>query len=870
MRQQIILTIIAITSFPFLYAFYELPKRIINEAIQGQGITFPTTILGAQLDQVDFLLVLCGAFLLLVGVNQGFKYVINLYSGITGERMLRRMRFELYGRVLRFPMPQFRKTSSSEIVTMITGEVEPLGGFIGDSIKLPVFQGGYLIVILAFLLVQNWFMAVAAVALYPLQFYLIPKFQRKVNRLGKERVRLVRQLSDRIGESVHGVQEIHTHNGARRELADFSTRLGTIYHVRLQIYIWKFVIKFLNNSINQLGPFAFYAIGGVLVIRGELEIGTLMAAIAAHKDLAAPWKELLNFYQRQADAKIKYEQIMDQFEPAGTMDAALQLDEPETVGRIEGEISASSIGLTDDTGAPLVEGASFVFGTMDHIALVGNSGSGKDELALLLARLMTPSSGTLRLGAGKAEDLSEAVTGRRMAYVGPTAYLFSTSVRDNLLYGVQHKPMTEQGYDGEGAAIQKRSLAESLASGNSTDDLAADWVDYEAIGAADAAGVRDRMFHALTLVGLDDDIYELGLRGSIDPAARDDLAKAFMEARDAFRTRLSDPELAALVETFDPAEYNENATLGENLLFGTPIGPGFDMDRLAENAYVLSLLESEGLIDDLLEAGQQIASTMVELFADLPAGHPFFEQFSFISSDDLPEFQTVLGHINREGIAALREDERTMLLSLPFKISPARHRLGVIDDDLRARILRARAAFAAKMPEEYQGAIEFFDAGAFNAASSLLDNILFGKLAYGQARGSERVRAIVGDVIDALELRAAVMEVGLNFHVGIGGGRLSAAQRQKLGIARAVLKRPDILVLNEATASLDGGAQTGILEGLIQEFEGRGLIWAVHRPSMARKFSRAIVMKSGRVVENDKVESLDRDGTTLHDLIDSE
>ena len=860
----------ATASFPFLYAFYELPKMIVNGAIQAKTVKFPTTMLGIPLDQIDYLWVLCGLFLVLVALNQGFKYVINVYAGITGERMLRRLRFDLYGRILRFPLPQFRKTSSSEIVTMITAEVEPLGGFIGDAFKLPVFQGGYLIVILAFLLVQNWFMALAAVALYPVQFYLIPKLQRRVNLLGKERVRLVRQLSDRIGESVQGVLEIHTHNTARRERADFSSRLGTIYHVRLQIYIWKFVIKFLNNSINQLGPFCFYAIGGWLVIQGDLEIGTLMAAIAAHKDLAAPWKELLNFYRRQADAKIKYDQVMEQFAPAGISDEALQLDEPETIDPVRGEISASSVSISDDTGAMLVDGASFSFDASSHVALVGGGGSGKEEAALLLARLLTPTAGTLRYGEARADSLPEAVTGRRLAYVGPNAHLFSTSVRDNLLYGVQHLPLRDVEYDGDANRFHKRALAESAASGNSTDDTGADWIDYEAVGATDAAGIRDRMFHALSLVGLDADIYDLGLRGSIDPAVQGDLAGAFLEARAEFRTRLSDPQVAALVETFDPEKYNDNATIGENLLFGTPVGPVFDMDRLAENAYVLSLLETEGLTDELLAAGQQIASTMVEMFADLPPGHPFFEQFSFISSDDLPEFQAVLARINREGIAAIRPDERTMLLSLPFKISPARHRLGVIDDGLRDRILKARRAFASGLPDEFTGAVEFFDAEGYNSASSLLDNILFGKLAYGQARGAERVRVIIGEVIDALDLRPAVMEVGLNFHVGNGGGRLSGAQRQKLGIARAILKRPDILILNEATASLDGSAQAAILDGLISEFEGRGLIWAVHRPSMARRFDRVIVMRSGQVVENDTAAALDREGTALHEMIDSE
>ncbi len=48
------------------------------------------------------------------------------------------------------------------------------------------------------------------------------------------------------------------------------------------------------------------------------------------------------------------------------------------------------------------------------------------------------------------------------------------------------------------------------------------------------------------------------------------------------------------------------------------------------------MLAAADVAEDLIALGQQIATTMVELFADLPAGHPFFEQFSFISAEDLP------------------------------------------------------------------------------------------------------------------------------------------------------------------------------------------------------------------------------------------
>ena len=173
-RQQIVITIMAVTALPFLYAFYELPKRIINEAIQSKKISFPTEFLWIELDQVGYLFTLCGLFLTLVLVNQCFKYVINVYKGLSGERMLRRLRYDLYSRVLRFPQPTFRKMSQGEITQMINAEVEPLGGFIGDAFSTPAFQGGTLLVIFGFVIVQDIWLAAAAIMFYPVQFTSFP------------------------------------------------------------------------------------------------------------------------------------------------------------------------------------------------------------------------------------------------------------------------------------------------------------------------------------------------------------------------------------------------------------------------------------------------------------------------------------------------------------------------------------------------------------------------------------------------------------------------------------------------------------------------------------------------------------------------
>ena len=861
-REQIILLVMTFISFPFLYYSLDLPKRIVNEALGAKGQTeFPITFLGIEFQQLEYLWTLSGLFLVLVFINGGFKYWINVYRGRLGELMLRRLRYELYTRILRFPLPHFRRVSQGEIIPMVTQEVEPLGGFIGDSISLPAFQGGTLITILFFMFMQDPILGAAAIALSPVQAYVIPKLQRRVNALGKQRVRTVRILSDRIGETISGVQEIHANNLARLMLARFSAQLGVIYDIRFEIYRRKFVIKFLNNFIAQLTPFFFYAIGGYLVIMGSLSLGALVAVLAAYKDLSAPWKELLNYYQQKEDARIKYEQVIDQFDLTDMTPAETLVAEPETPQPLDGELRTSNLGLVDDDGDVQFEGVALAVPPGTHMALFGTGGGGSEALAMTIARLMHPTSGKITIGQADLQTLPEAITGRRMGYVGPSTYVFSSTIRENLLLGVMHRPT---GPARDDPAI-RAALETAAQAANSTDDAGGPWVDPEALG--DGDGLVARIVSDLALVELDDDCYGLGLRGTIDPEARPQIAERILAARRSFADRLADdPQMVDLVEPFAADRYNTNATMAENLLFGTPVGPAFQPETIAAHPYVRSTLASVGLTDDLLKMGRDVASTMVELFADLPSDHEFFGQFSFISPDDLPEFQALLNRVERIGLDKVPEEDRARLLSLPFKLIPARHRLGMLDGDIQSRILEARAAFARDLPAELQGSVAFFSADAYNAAASLQDNILFGKIAYGQADSVARVGALIGSVLDDLDLRPTVMEVGLDFEVGIAGAKLSSVQRQKIGIARALLRRPDILVLNDAVATFDAAAQRRLVANILEAMAERTVIWSTQRPDIARLFPVLSVMRGGRLAETGTVEELDREGRVFHEI----
>ncbi|HTZ36405.1 MAG TPA: ATP-binding cassette domain-containing protein [Stellaceae bacterium] len=855
-KQQVMLLVLTLVSFPFLYYSLDLPKTIVNHAIGGKH--FPQTLLGVQLGQIPYLMTLCAAFLGLVFINGGLKYYINTLKGQLGERMLRRFRYALYLRLLRFPASYFQKTSSAQIIPMITVECEPLGGFIGDAFVLPLFQGGQLLTIIFFMFVQDPMLGGAAVALYPIQGYIIPKLQRRVNELQKQRIRTIRVVADRVQESAAGIGEIQANDNVKLQLTGFAHILGIIYNIRYEIYRRKFFVKFLNNFIGQLTPFFFYSIGGYLVIKGNLSFGALVAVLAAYKDLASPWKELLDFYQNNQNSRITYDQIVEQFEPANMIDTGQLLAEPATIPHLSGELSVANLSLTGDDKGRIIDGVSFTVGLDEHVAVIGQSGSGKSELAMLLARLERPSGGQITIGGMDLAELPLAIVGRRIAYVGATPYLFTGTLRDNLLLGLRHRPVLPAQLGEEAARQRVKELVEARRAGNIDFDVDADWIDYESAGVADAQGLSARIAEVLAELGFEDEVYTLGLRGRVDPEANPELAERLLEARRALSDRLAREGITELVETYDLERYNSNATVAENLLFGTPIGPVFEFEALAANHYVRQVLDKVGLTDDLVAVGRDVAATMVELFADLPAQHEFFEQYSFISATDLPEFKTILAAIDHADLATLPEDDRQKLLSLPFKLIAARHRLDVLDERMQERLLEARRVFRDDLPEEARGQIAFFDPAAYNAEATLQDNVLFGKVAYGVADAVARIPAVLGEVLDELGLRPAVIGVGLDFHVGTAGSRLSLGQRQLTAIARAALKRPDLLVLNEATSALDGGAQGKLMEGLFGELAGRGLVWVLHRAGLARNFDRVLAMSGGKLQEQGRFAELDR------------
>ncbi len=839
-RDQLALIMLSVIALPVLYFTFDLPKTIVNRAIGGDG-GFPKEIMGHSLEQIPYLLVLCGAFLGLVLVNLAFKYMTSTYRYRVGDRLLRRMRFDLVERLMRFPPREFRNTSSGQVVSMVTAETSPLGFFIAEAFAVPAVALGTLLTIVLFMFMQDWMMGLAAISLLPAQLYLIPKFQQRINTLQRDEVNAVRQISQRVGDVVAGVGEIHGHDTSQYELADFSKRLGGVFKTRVEISSNRYIVNILNTFFSQLTPFFFLSIGGYLVIKGDISLGALVAVLAAYKDMYAPYKDLIDYYQKAADARVKFDQLKEFFEPPGLLDRTLLSADAPPVAFDAGTLSVSNLVVESDDGVRAVDGVTLSLPLPVHAIIVGGGGSGAEELALALARQVLPSAGRLAAADLNLPELPDSATGRKIGYVGPQTYFHAGTLHEALIYPLLHRPNVSKN-------AEDPELKEAVRAGNSAYDPDADWIDYAAAGCTGPQDLAARIIDVLRIVGLDRDVYEVGLRRAIDPAAQPDLAERLVAARVAFRARVEKDNLGGLIEPFDADKYLKNASVAENILFGTPVGPYFALENLGRNAFMLRVIEEVGLTDEFLERGRKLAATMLDIFRDLPPGHEFFDRFSFIKGEDLPEFEGILRRADAQGLSNLDADGRALLLSLPFKLIVNQHHVGLIDAKMQSRLLHARKVFARTLPDDLRGAVQFFDATAYNAASSIADNLIFGKIATNRADSAPAIGALLTEVLDELDLRADVVAAGLGLDIGVGAARLSVQQRQKLALARAVLKRPDILILNDAFAGLDPSEQEPIFARLKGAFAEKSVILVEPTDRRAALFEHVVHMERGKIV----------------------
>src|SRR5690606_23119629 len=138
----------------------------------------------------------------------------------------------------------------------------------------------------------------------------------------------------------------------------------------------------------QFTPFVFYLGGGILAIRGNLDIGQLVAVIAAYKDLPGPIKELIDWDYQRLDVQVKYLQVVNAFDVTPLAPAGAQELQTGQVPRLEGPFIFRQVSAADETGKTLISGLDLTIELSENVVAIGAAGDGAEVVGELIARLI--------------------------------------------------------------------------------------------------------------------------------------------------------------------------------------------------------------------------------------------------------------------------------------------------------------------------------------------------------------------------------------------------------------------------------------------------------------------------------------------------
>ena len=348
----------------------------------------------------------------------------------TGQNIMHRLRQHIYIHMLGLDLAFFNENPSGKLVTRLTNDVQNMHEMF-TSVIVTLFNDAIRIIgILVLLYWLNWRLAVLMTLLLPAILLSTLWFSKKARNVYREIRTNLAKINAYLQEAVSGISLIQLFQREKDTERSF-VNLNQAYFASTvqQIKIFGIFMPVLDILASTATAISIWY-GGILILRGEMTIGILVAFLSYMRLFFQPLRELSQKYSIVQSAMASAERI---FQLLDTRSGLPVLPEPHGPQAVSGTLEFSKVTFGYDPDKPVIHNLSMKVDPGETVAIVGATGSGKSTLINLLERMYDPDSGRILLDGHDLRELDPQWLRNTVGLVMQEVYLIPGTIKENIL-----------------------------------------------------------------------------------------------------------------------------------------------------------------------------------------------------------------------------------------------------------------------------------------------------------------------------------------------------------------------------------------------------------------------------------------------------